>query len=90
MTADVKEQGRELTLVDRCDSCGAAAKVIATFLNGELMFCGHHARNLEKHLKTKAVNVYDPEGVTNALNQRKHFSGEMQLLYYVKSQLYLF
>jgi len=35
---------RELTLQDRCDSCGAAAKIIATFLNGELLFCGHHAR----------------------------------------------
>ena len=68
MTLDVKPQERELTLNDRCDACSAAAKVIATFLNGELLFCGHHARDLQKHLKTKAVNVYDPEGVTNTLN----------------------
>ena len=68
MTVDVKPQARELTLNDRCDACSAAAKVIATFLNGELLFCGHHARDLEKHLKTKAVSVYDPEGVTNTLN----------------------
>jgi hypothetical protein len=68
MTVDVKPQERELTLNDRCDACSAAAKVIATFLNGELLFCGHHARDLEKHLKTKAVTVYDPEGVTNTLN----------------------
>lgn len=59
---------RKLTLQDRCDSCSAAAKVVATFLNGELLFCGHHARHLEEHLKLKAVNVYDPEGVTNTLN----------------------
>jgi hypothetical protein len=42
--------------------------VIATFLNGELLFCGHHARKMNNDLKLKAVNVYDPEGVTNTLN----------------------
>ena len=68
MTLDVKPQERELTLNDRCDACSAAAKVIATFLNGELLFCGHHARNMQESLKVKAVNVYDPEGVTNTLN----------------------
>ena len=41
---EVKEvPAREpLTANDRCDSCSAAAKVVFTFLNGELMFCGHH------------------------------------------------
>lgn len=68
MTVDVKPQERELTLQDRCDSCSAAAKVIATFLNGELLFCGHHARKMNETLTLKAVNVYDPEGVTNTLN----------------------
>ena len=67
-SVDVKPQERELTLEDRCDSCSAAAKVIATFLNGELLFCGHHARKMNDSLKVKAVNVYDPEGVTNTLN----------------------
>ena len=52
---------RELTAADRCDTCTAQAKVVATFLNGELMFCGHHARNIKDILKLKAVNVYDPE-----------------------------
>ena len=68
MTTDIKTQARELTLQDRCDVCSAAAKVIATFLNGELLFCGHHARKINSDLKLKAVNVYDPEGVTNTLN----------------------
>jgi hypothetical protein len=68
MTLDVKPQERELTLEDRCDACSAAAKVIATFLNGELLFCGHHARKMNDTLKVKAVDVYDPEGVTNTLN----------------------
>lgn len=56
-----------LTLNDRCDSCSAAALVVATFLNGELMFCGHHARNLNAELTKKAVSVYDPQDVLNAL-----------------------
>jgi hypothetical protein len=68
MTLDVKPQERELTLEDRCDACSAAAKVIATFLNGELLFCGHHARKMNDTLKVKAVSVYDPEGVTNTIN----------------------
>jgi hypothetical protein len=68
MTLDVKPQERELTLEDRCDACSAAAKVIATFLNGELLFCGHHARKMNDTLKVKAVSVYDPEGVSNTIN----------------------
>jgi len=62
-----KSQRRKLTLNDRCDSCSAAALVVATFLNGELMFCGHHARNLSTELTKKAVSVYDPQDVLNAL-----------------------
>ena len=58
----VIDQARELTLQDRCDSCGAAAKVVATLLNGELLFCGHHARQHKAVLIPKAVSVYDPEG----------------------------
>jgi hypothetical protein len=67
-TTDLQTPARELTLQDRCDSCSAAAKVVATFLNGELLFCGHHARDLQETLKVKAVSVYDPEGVTKPLN----------------------
>jgi len=53
--------GRELTLQDRCDSCGAAAKVAASFVNGELLFCGHHAREMGPKLIKSAVEVFDPE-----------------------------
>lgn len=56
-------ESRTLTLNDRCDACSAAAKVIATFLNGELMFCGHHAKDKQIDLFKKALEVYDPEGV---------------------------
>ena len=59
----ITAQGRELTLNDRCDSCSAAAMVIATFLNGELMFCGHHAKKMHTNLIEKAIEVYDPKSV---------------------------
>ena len=52
---------RVLTANDRCDSCSAAARVIATLLNGELMFCGHHARKLKESLENKAITLYDPD-----------------------------
>jgi len=62
MTEILEVSSREpLTLNDRCDSCSAAAKVVATFLHGELMFCGHHARASKDSLTTKALNVWDPE-----------------------------
>ena len=53
---------RVLTLQDRCDSCGAAAKVVSTFISGELLFCGHHARDMKESLISKSISVYDPEG----------------------------
>ena len=33
-----------LTGLDRCDRCAAAAQLIALLPAGELLFCGHHAR----------------------------------------------
>jgi len=67
MTTTVNTE-RVLTLQDRCDSCGAAAKVVATFLQGELLFCGHHARKAGTDLVLRAVHVLDPEGEFNLLN----------------------
>lgn len=52
--------GRELTLEDRCDACSAAAQVVATFLHGELMFCGHHAKEKREALLTKSATLFDP------------------------------
>ena len=41
----------ELTRADRCDRCGAAARVRATFPSGaELLFCQHHANEHESKL----------------------------------------
>jgi hypothetical protein len=40
-----------LTGADRCDRCGAAARVRAVLSTGELMFCGHHGRRYAGRLR---------------------------------------
>jgi hypothetical protein len=48
---------------DRCDRCTAAAKVKVVVLNGELIFCGHHAKEFGPALKKVALTIEDPEGL---------------------------
>ena len=59
------DTSRPLEVADRCDRCGAQAKVRAVLGNGELYFCGHHARSTGNKLVLQAVQVFDPEGVFN-------------------------
>lgn len=48
----------ELTASDRCDRCGAAAQVRAVLATGgELLFCGHHAREHEPRLREQAAQI---------------------------------
>lgn len=55
----------ELTRSDRCDRCGAAARVRAVLPSGgELLFCAHHARVHEGRLRELEAEVWrgaDPE-----------------------------
>jgi hypothetical protein len=47
-----------LQVSDRCDRCGARAKVRAVLsTGGELLFCGHHARAHENRLRQDAVSL---------------------------------
>ncbi|NLU81383.1 hypothetical protein [Rhodococcus sp. HNM0569] len=50
-----------LTAADRCDRCGAGARVRALLPGGgELLFCGHHANEHEERLReVKATIVAD-------------------------------
>lgn len=49
---------RLLISVDRCDACGARAKVIATLASGRsLAFCGHHASRHRSALKEQGAKV---------------------------------
>lgn len=48
----------ELSAADRCDRCGAAAKMRAVLPNGgELLFCGHHGREYEGKLKELEAEI---------------------------------
>ena len=47
-----------LTLLDRCDRCGAAAKTRATLPSGgELLFCDHHTRAYIDRLTQLAADL---------------------------------
>jgi hypothetical protein len=48
-----------LTALDRCDRCGAQAKVRVVLTSGELVFCGHHAKEFEPTLRPTAVEWLD-------------------------------
>jgi hypothetical protein len=49
-----------LTAADRCDRCGAAAVVRAILpAGGELLFCGHHAREHSARLEELDAQLHD-------------------------------
>ncbi|MCO1339241.1 hypothetical protein BJH93_10105 [Kocuria polaris] len=52
---------RGLTAVDRCDRCGAQAYVRAVLATsgGELLFCAHHAREVEAKLRPQTAEWQD-------------------------------
>lgn len=52
----------ELTAADRCDRCSAAAKVRAVLpTGGELLFCGHHAREHKAKLAELDAEIQQDE-----------------------------
>ncbi|HEY9388616.1 MAG TPA: hypothetical protein VIR27_02460 [Mycobacteriales bacterium] len=47
---------------DRCDRCGAQAKVRVVLPGGgDLLFCGHHARAYDAKLREIAVDIVGNE-----------------------------
>lgn len=52
-------------LTERCDRCGAAAKLEVALTNGgELAFCGHHANRLHADITRVASKVRLEDGFT--------------------------
>jgi hypothetical protein len=52
----------ELAASDRCDRCGAAARVRAVLPSGgELLFCHHHARQHSPKLKELDADIQASE-----------------------------
>ena len=48
-----------LTAADRCDRCGAQARVRVVLATGDLVFCAHHAKAYEDKLRPTAVDWVD-------------------------------
>ena len=48
-----------LTHADRCDRCGAQARVRVVLTAGDLTFCAHHAKAYEDKLRDSAVAWVD-------------------------------
>jgi hypothetical protein len=49
-------------LLERCDSCGAAAKLQVTFAGGQLAFCGHHGNRYAERIAATAERVVVESG----------------------------
>jgi len=48
-----------LSVIDRCDACGAQAYVRVTLSTGELLFCAHHANENKEKLQPIALSWHD-------------------------------
>ena len=48
-----------LTHADRCDRCGAQARVRVVLASGDLLFCAHHAKAYETTLREQALQWVD-------------------------------
>ncbi|CAB4590171.1 unannotated protein [freshwater metagenome] len=60
MTEQMILETTPLNAVDRCDRCGAQAYVRAVLISGgELLFCGHHAKEYAEGLKSVSVKIHD-------------------------------
>ncbi|MBO0843187.1 MAG: hypothetical protein J2O46_08375 [Nocardioides sp.] len=59
-----------LTSADRCDRCGAQAYLrVELASGGDLLFCGHHAKEHGEKLKELAVSITDE---THKLTEKKN------------------
>lgn len=61
-----------LTLLDRCDRCGARAFVKAAMLNGDLLFCAHHWHTSEEVISRISIGIVDELDKLDALEANMH------------------
>lgn len=55
----------EITAADRCDRCGAAARLrVMLPSGGELLFCSHHGHEHEAKLREVDATITEGEPVT--------------------------
>ena len=55
-----------LTNADRCDRCGAQARVRVVLASGDLLFCAHHAKAFEPTLRVQALQWVDEPATVDA------------------------
>jgi hypothetical protein len=55
----ITQQAPALNALDRCDRCGARAYFRVGLMSGELLFCGHHGRELRPALEKQAISIDD-------------------------------
>ncbi|GAA3052773.1 MULTISPECIES: DUF7455 domain-containing protein [Actinomycetes] len=60
-TGTLEAHTNTLTALDRCDRCGAQAYVRAVLTSGagDLLFCVHHARQVQDSLRPKTSEWVD-------------------------------
>ena len=63
---DTALETASLTAADRCDRCGAQARVRVTLASGELLFCSHHAKEYEPALRETALAWHDETTLVSA------------------------
>lgn len=58
---------RQLNASDRCDhgGCNSQAFTLVKFLEGELLFCGHHFARYEEKLYNAAYDIVDEREYIN-------------------------
>jgi hypothetical protein len=57
-TSTLAQATATLTAFDRCDRCGARAKVqVFLICGGELLFCGHHGREHHAALAEQGADI---------------------------------
>ena len=54
-----------MTAADRCDRCGAQARVRVVLTTGDLLFCAHHAKTYEETLRERALEWVDETATLN-------------------------
>lgn len=55
-----------LSAADRCDRCGAQARVRVVLGSGDLVFCAHHANAYESRLREQALDWVDETATLNS------------------------
>ena len=55
-----------MTAADRCDRCGAQARVRVVLTSGDLLFCAHHAKQFEEKLRPTAMDWVDETSLINS------------------------